>query len=126
MVTGDKALAYADECLELAESSDSRKNIVKARRLRAQVFLAQGRLAEAEAELDSALAMARQVGNPPQLWKTLVTLGELRQAQGRLAGAQQAYHEATSIIDSVAAGPRNQSLRDTFLSSTHVQHIRRG
>jgi tetratricopeptide (TPR) repeat protein len=108
---GDKALSYADECLRLAESSDSRKNIVKARRLRGQVFLARGALAEAETEFDQALAMARQVANPPQLWKTLVTLGEPRRAQGKLVATQQAYHEATSIIDSVAAALRNQSLR---------------
>jgi tetratricopeptide (TPR) repeat protein/transcriptional regulator with XRE-family HTH domain len=122
---GDRALSYADECLQLAETSDSRKNIVKARRLRGQVFLARGAVVEAEVELDRAIDTARQIGNPPQLWKTLATVGELRQAQGRLAASRQAYHEATSIIDSVAAGLHDKSLRDTFLSSLHVQHIRR-
>jgi tetratricopeptide (TPR) repeat protein len=123
---GDKALGYADECLQLAETSNSRKNIVKARRLRGQVFLARGAVVVAEAELDRAIDTARQIGNPPQLWKTLATIGELRQAQGQLAASRQAYHEATSIIDSVAAGLHDKSLRDTFLSSAHVQHIRRG
>jgi tetratricopeptide (TPR) repeat protein/transcriptional regulator with XRE-family HTH domain len=121
----DKALSYADECLQLAEPSDSRKNIVKARRLRGHVFLARGALAKAEAELDLAIDMARQIGNPPQLWKTLATIGELRQAQGQLAASRQAYQEATAIIDNVATGLRDRSLRETFLSSAHVQHIRR-
>ena len=121
----DRALSYADACLQLAEASESRKNIVKARRLRGQVFLARGALAEAEAEFDRALDTARQIGNPPQLWKTLAAIGELRQAQGRLTDCRQAYHEAMTIIDSVAAGLHDTSLRDTFLASAHVQHIRR-
>jgi tetratricopeptide (TPR) repeat protein/transcriptional regulator with XRE-family HTH domain len=121
---GDTALSYADECLALAESSDSRKNIVKSRRLRGQVYLARGALLEAEAEFDRALEMARQLGNPPQLWKTLVAIGDLRQAQGDHAARRQAYREAQSIIDGVAAGLRDASLRDTFLASAHVQRVR--
>ena len=35
----DKALSYADECIELAESTDRPKNIVKGRRLRGQALL---------------------------------------------------------------------------------------
>jgi tetratricopeptide (TPR) repeat protein len=121
----DKALAYADECLALAEPSDSRKNMVKGRRLRGQVFLAQGELAEAERELVTALEMAREVGNPPQLWKTHAVLGELRQAQGRADEARQAYQDALTVIEEVAASLSDESLRETFLGSDHVQGIRR-
>ena len=110
--------------LSLAEATESRKNIVKARRLRGQVFLAQGKPADAEPELDIALRVAREIGNPPQLWKTLVALGELRQAQGRPVEARQAYRDAVAVIDTVAAGLTDTTLRDTFLASPHVQHIR--
>ena len=120
----DKALAYADECLELAESSVSRKNVVKARRLRAQAFLARSDLPEAEVELGRALAVAHDLGNPPQLWKTLVTVGELREAQDRPDAARQAYQEALAVVEQVAVGIRDEALRTTFLTSTHVQHIR--
>ncbi len=120
----EKALAYAGDCLELAEASESRKNIVKARRLRAQVFLAQGKLAEAEQEIDTALQIAQEIGNPPQLWKTFVALGELRQAQGQPEKTFQAYHDALAIIDAVAAGLTDASVRETFLTSPHVAHIR--
>jgi hypothetical protein len=44
----DKALAYADECLALAEDSKSQKNIVKGQRLRGQALMAQDQLAKAE------------------------------------------------------------------------------
>ena len=121
----EKALAYADECLALAEQSDSKKNIVKGRRLRGQVFLAQGKLAEAEKELATALEIAQEIGNPPQLWNTHAALGDLRQAQGRVDDGRQAYRDALAVIEGVAAGLSDESLRETFLSSDHVQGIRR-
>jgi tetratricopeptide (TPR) repeat protein len=120
----DKALAYADECLALAEASDSRKNIVKGRRLRGQALLAQRKLPEAEQELATALQVAKEIGNPPQLWKTYAALGDLRRAQGRLDDARKAYRDALAVIDGVAAGLSDESLRETFLTSDHVQTIR--
>ena len=120
----EKALSYADECIELAESTDRPKNIVKGRRLRGQTFLAQGKLAAAEKELATALEIAEEIGNPPQLWKTHAALGELRQAQGKAADGRQAYQDALAVIEGVAAGLTDESLRETFLSSPHVQEIR--
>jgi tetratricopeptide (TPR) repeat protein len=118
------ALAYADECLRGAEASDSPKNIVKARRLRGEVFLVRGELPAAEAEFDRAVEIARRIGNPPQLWKTLVAIGDLRQAQHHLTAACQAYREALAVIEHVAAHLQDARLRETFLTSPHVQHIR--
>ena len=120
----EQALTLADECLELAEPTETRKNIVKARRLRGQVFLAQRELAKAELELATALDIAQEIGNPPQLWKTYVALGDLRKAQGNPDGARREYRDALTVIDDVAAGLRDESLRETFLSSDHVRDIR--
>jgi hypothetical protein len=105
--------------------SGHRKNIVKGRRLCAQVYLAQGPLADAERELDSAVAVARPLGNPPQLWKTLAALGNLRAHQGRTAEAQRAYQEALSVICDMASGLTDATLRETFLASDHVRCIQR-
>ena len=118
-----KALAYADECLALAEQSNSRKNIVKGRRLRGQAFLTQGKLAEAEREIATALKVARQVGNPPQLWKTYAAWGDWQAAQRRPDEARRAYRNALSVIEEVAASLADQALKDTFLQSEHVQSI---
>jgi tetratricopeptide (TPR) repeat protein len=120
----DKALSYADECLALAEETNSPKNIVKGHRLRGQVILAQGRLDEAERELTTALAAAQQVGNPPQLWKAWVSVGELRQAQGRSEEAQEAYRQALAIIEDVASSLTDKAQREIFLNSPHGQGIR--
>ncbi len=86
------------------------------------VFLSE---AEAEKEMATALEIATKIGNPPQLWKTHAALGELWQAQGRADDARQAYQDALSVIDGVAAGLTDESLRETFLGSDHVQGIRR-
>jgi tetratricopeptide (TPR) repeat protein len=121
-----RALVLAGECLALAEQSDSKKNIVKGRRLRGQAFLAQDKLSEAEKDISLALEIAKEIGNPPQLWKTHAALGDLRQAQKQLDEARQAYRDALAVIDGVAAGLEDESLRQTFLNSDHVQGIRSG
>jgi tetratricopeptide (TPR) repeat protein len=119
-----RALSYADECLHLAEQTESRKNIVKGRRLRGQALVALGQLGEAEQELGRALALAQAVRNPPQLWKTHLALGELRAAQGRPDEARASYRAALEIVEGVAAGLTDALLRETFQTSAHVRHVR--
>lgn len=120
-----RALSLATECLAWAERSGSRKNIAKARRLRGQAHLAEGRLSEAEEELAAALELAKEVGSPPQIWKTWLPLGNLRGAQGRPEEARPAYQEALAVVDEVASRLSDEELRKTFLASEHVQAIRR-
>jgi hypothetical protein len=119
----DAALAYADECLSLAVTTGSVKNIVKAMRLRGQARLAQSELSLAAAELEPALDTARQLRNPPQLWKTLMAVGDLRRGQGRPADARDAYRAALAVIEGVAAGLPDARLRQTLLSSGEVQQV---
>jgi tetratricopeptide (TPR) repeat protein len=120
-----RAMACADQCLAIAVPTSSRKNVVKGRRLRAQVLMAEGHLDEAEQELSAAMAVAVEVGNPPQLWKTQVALGDLRSAQGQPEEARRAYGEALSAIEGVAGSLTDEQLRETFLLSEHVEGIRR-
>jgi tetratricopeptide (TPR) repeat protein len=120
----EKALSYANECIHLAESTNRPKNVVKGHRLKGQALTAQDKLAEAESEIEMALGIAREIGNPPQLWKTLVARGDLRKAQARSEEAKAAYGEALAVVETVAANLEDEKLRDTFLSSPHVESIR--
>ena len=120
----NRALTLADECLTLAEKTESRKNIIKGRRLRGQVFLAQNKLPEAENEFLKAQEIAIEIGNPPQLWKTYVALGDLRMAQKDHDTALEAHRNAMTIIKEVANGLEDPLLKQTFLHSEHVQSIR--
>jgi tetratricopeptide (TPR) repeat protein len=118
----DKALNYADECLMLAEESESKKNIVKAQRLRGQTFMVQGDLISADQALSAALEVAKHIGNPPQLWKTLSTMGDLRRKQGRLEESIT-YQDAFSVVETVASKLEKEDLREKFLNSKHIQEI---
>jgi class 3 adenylate cyclase/tetratricopeptide (TPR) repeat protein len=118
----DKALAYATECLQRAEMSESRKNIVKARRLRGQALAAAGDLEAAERELDTALAIARDIANPRQLWETLAAVAGVHARLGR--DATELYAQAHAVCESVAAGLSDPALRQTFLGSPRVRAIR--
>jgi tetratricopeptide (TPR) repeat protein len=119
----EKALRFAEECLKLAEPTESRKNIVKGWRLRGQAFCLQGRLEEAEAVLQKALALAKEVGNPPQLWKTYQALGVLYERQGKSDQARSAYTSAIEVIEGVASRLQDQEIKRVFLSARPVQEI---
>ena len=120
LVRGDAqtALAYADECVQRAEATGRRKYVVKGRRLRGQAHLARGNLDAAEQELTAALLVATELGNPPQRWKTHAAIGDLHAARGRPDDARRAYRAALAVVDRVAAGLTDESvrsLRTTFL-----------
>jgi tetratricopeptide (TPR) repeat protein len=119
-----KAIAYADECLELAERSDSPKNVVKGRRLRGQALMTQGKLDEASIELEASVNVARDIGNVGQLWRSLAALGDLRVVQAREGDARDIYRDAMDVIDRIAGGLTEDRLRNTFLSSEAVASIR--
>ena len=123
----ERAMAFANECVEVAEHNSSAKNVIKGRRLRGQVLTAEGRrrLDEAEQELSTALEVAIEVGNPPQLWKTHAAIGELRRIQERPEDARRAYGQALAIMEGVAASLKDERMRETFLRSKHAKGIRR-
>jgi tetratricopeptide (TPR) repeat protein len=83
------------------------------------------RLGEAEEELAAALELAERVGSPPQIWKTWLALGDLREVQGRPEEARQAYQEAVAVVDEMASRLTDRELRETFLASEQVQATRR-
>jgi class 3 adenylate cyclase/tetratricopeptide (TPR) repeat protein len=119
-----QALECAEECLRLAEPTMSRKNLVKGWRLKGQALLAQGQGEQAEAALSRALTIAREIGNPPQLWKTYQALGALYEWRADPGGARAAYRSAMEVIEGVAARLQPQELRRTFLQAQPVQELR--
>ena len=120
-----EALACADECIALAMLSSSRKYVVKGRRLRGQALVRTGRLDEAERELLTALEIAVEVRNPPQLWKTHAALADLRRRQGRPDAAREAYGAALSVIERMARTLADPAMREPLRHFPQVEDIRR-
>jgi len=120
----DRARHYADLCLGVAEETRSRRNIVKGRRLLGEILRSQDRAAEAEVELEEALHVAREDGNPVQLWKTLAALGRLWEDQGRRGEAGGAYAEAVAIVEGIAAHLADPTPRATLLNSQRLAELR--
>src|SRR5262249_23406415 len=119
-----QALEFADECLKLAEPTMSRKNLVKGWRLKGQALLAQGKGKQAQEALSRALTRAREISNPPQLWKTYQALGALYESQADLERARAAYQSAIDVIDEVAERLQDQELQRPFLAARPVHEIR--
>jgi tetratricopeptide (TPR) repeat protein len=84
-----KAGEFAEQCLEIATRTNSRKYLVKAYRLKGKSALVRMQWDEAEGVLRQALTIAEAIGNPTQLWKTHLTLGRLYNATKKPEQARQ-------------------------------------
>lgn len=121
-----QALRCAEACLELAVSTISRKNLVKGWRLQGQAYCRQRRLPEAEVALQKALTLAREIGNPPQLWQTYQAQGQLFKQPGQRDQARPVYASALQVIDEVAKRLQDQELKRTFLAARPIKELREG
>ena len=117
----DGARGCADECLERATRSRSRKYLVKGWRLRGELALARRHWDDAEQALHEALSVAKSIDNPTQLWKTHVALGELGADRQRPELARQARLAAREVIDRLRENLRHPQLRASFTSSPIIR-----
>ncbi|MGH8069087.1 MAG: adenylate/guanylate cyclase domain-containing protein [Candidatus Entotheonellia bacterium] len=125
LVKGDaaKAQEFADQCLELATRTNSRKYLVKGWRFQGEIALARRQWDEAESSLRQALTTAQAIGNPTQLWKTHLALGQLQAAAKRREQARQSFQAARAVIDQVKANLQNPGLRASFENSPLIRRV---
>jgi transcriptional regulator with AAA-type ATPase domain/tetratricopeptide (TPR) repeat protein len=118
-----RAREFADQCLDLATRTSSRKNLVKAWCLRGEIALAGGQPEDAEGALQQALAMAEAIGNPTQLWKTHVAWGRFYAISRRPKQAGQAYRAARAVLDRVKASLQDPALRASLDQARDVRQV---
>lgn len=118
----DKALTYAEDCIDVARKSGRPKNEVKGLRLKGATLHQQGDLDNAEITLEQALTIARKIKNPPQLWKTYRVIAELRTTQERLGETQEAYQNALHVMRSMTDGLGDE-LKTIFIASKPFTEI---
>ncbi|MFQ5946034.1 MAG: AAA family ATPase, partial [Anaerolineae bacterium] len=125
LARGDPARAreFANQCLELATRSNSRKYLVKGWRLAGEIALARGHRGEAEAALRQALTIAQAIGNPTQLWKTHVAWGRFHAETRKPEAAGPAYRAAREVIDGVKASLSDPGLRASLENAPLIRQV---
>ena len=116
IVDGAEALAgmgRADEgWLLLEEAFDNAGAMMKlpwptaaAARARGLLAAAEGDLERAERELESAVALGREVGRPLELGRSLLALGTVQRRARKKQAARQALDEARDLLEALGARP---------------------
>lgn len=121
-----RADEYAHRLLEIATHNEAHKYVAVAHKLLAQIAVARGDLAAADAALRAALDELQAHPVPVVAWKTYAALGRLRLQAGGSAGAREAFAEAADIVNKMAAEIQDEKLRATFLTSTAVREVLTG
>jgi tetratricopeptide (TPR) repeat protein len=121
-----RAEEYARRLLEVATHHEVRKYMAVAHKLLAQIAIARGDLAEAEAELNATLDQLRSHPVPIVAWKTYAALGRLHSQLRNRQAARDAFAQAAAIINQIAANVHDEKLRVTFLNSTAVREVLAG
>jgi tetratricopeptide (TPR) repeat protein len=113
----DEAWKYANESLEMATRTDSRKHVVRAQQLRGEVLAARGKLDEAAGVLDSSVALALRLKAAPDVWQTCLALGKVLHNLGRENEAEARLTKAAGTVEAIAQNLRTLSLRRSFISA---------
>ncbi|HEV8654930.1 MAG TPA: adenylate/guanylate cyclase domain-containing protein [Candidatus Limnocylindria bacterium] len=106
-----QARVYADQCLEVATRTNSRKYIARAWRVRGEIAIGQRHWDDADAALRDGLDIALVIRNPTQLWKMHVAIARLHAARGKVAEADAARAAARAVIAGVRDRVENAALR---------------
>ena len=122
----ERAEKYALRLLETARLHEARKYIAVAHKLLAEIALAKDDLSQADSHLEAALAQLATHPVPIVAWKTYAVLGRLREKMGDTSGAREAFDEAASIADRIAAKITDEGLRQIFLESPAVRKVFEG
>jgi tetratricopeptide (TPR) repeat protein len=120
--------ARADEealrLVEIARRLGARTYWCAGERMRGESALVRGQgIEDAAARLGAALAGLLFHPAPLEAWKSARTLGLLRRCLGDQAGAQAAFDEAARAVGTIAAGVRDDALRQCFLDQSAVREV---
>ncbi len=110
--SSDLARDFLKQSMDLATPYGARKNMVRGWRLKGEIALADKEWEEAGKWLAQASALAKEIGNPPQMWKSSLALGEFYEATGEEEKAEEARRSAADLIESTRQGIKDPALRE--------------
>jgi class 3 adenylate cyclase/tetratricopeptide (TPR) repeat protein len=119
LLHGDPARArrLADESLEIATPTASRKYESWAWRLKGESAVMRHAWDEADEALQRAVAIAEAIRHPRQTWMSRLARGRLRAAQGRRDDAVHDYRAAWSVIADLRDRTHDAGLRAGLTST---------
>jgi tetratricopeptide (TPR) repeat protein len=107
----ERARRCADQSLEIATATASRTFESAAWRIKGESATARKRWNEADDLLQRALAIAKGIAEPRQMWLTQLAIGRLRAALGRKDEARAQYRAALDVIQATRARVQDAGLR---------------
>jgi len=120
----DRALEYADRCIEQAVATRVKRYISKGHRARALALGALERGEEALASIDRSLAVAEEIGGPEPIWQAHGARAAVLAGVGRGADANEAAAAALAVVEAIVTDLREPGAGDILLESSDVQRIR--
>jgi class 3 adenylate cyclase/tetratricopeptide (TPR) repeat protein len=119
----ERARRLADQSLEVATPTASRKYESWAWRVKGESATARRAWEEGEDALGRARALAEAIGQPRQTWMSQVAIGRLHAARGRREEALGHYRAAWTIIAGLRAGTQDRDLRAGLESSPLIREV---
>jgi tetratricopeptide (TPR) repeat protein len=120
----ERADEEAARLAEIASRMGSRNYRSAAERIRGWAALERGLDVEgAAARLEAALGELRGAPAPLEAWKSARTLAHLCRRLGDEDGAARAFAEAARAVRTIAAGVRDDGLREGFLATPDVREV---
>jgi predicted ATPase len=118
LARGDPKLALdiTDRLIASAANLSDEHVIPRLWKLRGEALAGLGQIEEAATTLRAAQEAAQEQGLRPWQWRICVVLGKLYHNQGRQEEAEQAFANARTIIEELAANVPDEHLRECFLS----------
>jgi class 3 adenylate cyclase/tetratricopeptide (TPR) repeat protein len=126
----DEALEWARKAIELSVPVRRLKYEIVGRIVLGQVLLASGKAKDAVASLKVTIEKADRLDSPPLRWRARAAAGKSLYATGDDNGAAQAFAEASTIVNDVAAALTPQrsarflaveSIREVLNASTKAR-----
>src|SRR5258708_17001124 len=110
-----RALEIIDQLVASAAQAARGQSSLRVLKVSGEALVMLQRPVEAEGAFEAAQAIARAQRARPMHWRICIALGNLYQAQGRNAEAEQAFANARTLIEELAATITDTTLNNLFL-----------
>jgi class 3 adenylate cyclase/tetratricopeptide (TPR) repeat protein len=118
-----KAARIASDVVEHLRANDVRIMVAESLCAVAAALTAAARFEDAERELADALAEAERLGEHNARWKALALMADVHDQRGASAQAAEYRRRAREIVERIAAGVPEESLRRSFLAREDIQAL---